>query len=326
MMNDKEIILDIRNLKLWYKVYRDYSYVLDGVNLTVHRGEKVGIVGEAGCGKTTTVKSILGILPENQYVIPEGEILFKGKDVIQMNDKELDNIRTAGASMIYQEPAAALNPVFTIGEQMMDVIRFSKEGCKKTPEEQREMGLQAIRDVFIPDPERIFNYYPTQLSGGMKQRICIAMAIVAQRDMMIADEPGTALDVTIQDQIHKILRKLVAERDMALIMITHSLGVARELTDTINVMYAGVVVESAPTAEVFSNPLHPYTLGLLEAVPKLSGGGINSGIYGSIPDYMQPIKGCRFCSRCSRATAECLVKKPELRDVGNNHKVACFHT
>lgn len=324
-MNNKETILDIRNLKLWYKVYKQYSYVLDGVNLKVHRGEKVGIVGEAGCGKTTTVKSILSILPENQYVIPEGEILFCGKDILKMKASEIEDVRTSGASMIYQEPAAALNPVFTIGEQMMDVIRYSAEGRKKTSEEQRQMGLQAIRDVFIPDPERIFKFYPTQLSGGMKQRICIAMAIVAQRDLMIADEPGTALDVTIQDQIHKILRRLVEERDMALIMITHSLGVARELTDSINVMYAGTVVESAETREVFRNPLHPYTLGLLEAVPKLSGGGVSAGIYGSIPNYLEPIDGCRFCPRCKRATDRCREEKPTANDVGGGHMVACFN-
>lgn len=324
-MDNREVILDIQDLKLWYKVYRQYSYVLDGVNLKVHRGEKVGIVGEAGCGKTTTVKSILSILPENQYVIPEGKVLFKGKDVLKMTAAEIDEVRTAGASMVYQEPSAALNPVFTIGEQMMDVIRYSAEGMGKSKEEQREMGLQAIRDVFIPDPERIFGYYPTQLSGGMKQRICIAMAIVAQRELMIADEPGTALDVTIQDQIHKILRRLVSERDIALVMITHSLGVARELTDTINVMYAGTVVESAETAEVFKHPLHPYTLGLLEAVPRLSGGGITSGIYGSIPNYLEEIKGCRFAPRCSRCTEKCRLMKPAAVEVGGGHKVACFN-
>ena len=318
-------LLEIKDLKLWYKVYREYSYVLDGVNLTVRRGEKVGIVGEAGCGKTTTVKSVLQILPENDYVIPEGQVLFKGEDVLKMNRAQLKAVRTAGVSMIYQEPSAALNPVFTIGEQMLDVVRFSAEGAGKSKEERREMGLQAIRNVFIPDPERIFTYYPNQLSGGMKQRICIAMAIVAQRELMIADEPGTALDVTIQDQIHKILRKLVAERGMSLLMITHSLGVAREMTDSINVMYAGTVVESAPTPELFAHPLHPYTLGLLNAVPRLTGGGVSSGIYGSIPDYSKPIQGCRFCDRCSRATERCRQEKPASRDVGGGHMVACFN-
>ena len=227
----KVVILQIKNLKLWFKVYQGYSKVLDGVNLTVHQGEKVGIVGEAGCGKTTTVKSILGIVPEGQYVIPEGEILYKGKDVLKMSDRDLGQVRSKEISMIYQEPSAALNPVFTIGQQMMEVVKNSAQGKGKSKAEQKQMVLDAIRDVFIPDPERIFTYYPIQLSGGMKQRICIAMAIMTQRDLMIADEPGTALDVTIQDQVHKTLNRLVEERNMSLIMITHSLGVAREITD-----------------------------------------------------------------------------------------------
>lgn len=321
----KEVILQIKNLKLWFKVYQGYSKVLDGVNLTVHQGEKVGIVGEAGCGKTTTVKSILGIVPEGQYVIPEGEILYKGKDVLKMSDRDLGQVRSKEISMIYQEPSAALNPVFTIGQQMMEVVKNSAQGKGKSKAEQKQMVLDAIRDVFIPDPERIFTYYPIQLSGGMKQRICIAMAIMTQRDLMIADEPGTALDVTIQDQVHKTLNRLVEERNMSLIMITHSLGVAREITDSINVMYAGTVVESAPTKEVFRHTLHPYTVGLMEAVPRLSGGGIQSGIYGSIPDYLYPPKGCRFAPRCPHATEACREEKPLLKDVGGGHLVACFH-
>lgn len=227
--------------------------------------------------------------------------------------------------MIYQEPSAALNPVFTIGQQMMEVVKNSAQGKGKSKAEQKQMVLDAIRDVFIPDPERIFTYYPIQLSGGMKQRICIAMAIMTQRDLMIADEPGTALDVTIQDQVHKTLNRLVEERNMSLIMITHSLGVAREITDSINVMYAGTVVESAPTEEVFRHTLHPYTVGLMEAVPRLSGGGIQAGIYGSIPDYLYPPKGCRFAPRCPHATEACREEKPLLKDVGGGHLVACFH-
>lgn len=324
-MADSNMILEIKNLKLWYIVYKGYLKVLDGVNLSVRKGEKVGIVGEAGCGKTTTVKSILNIIPENQYLIPEGEIFYKGRDILKMNEKEMNQIRSGEISMIYQEPANALNPVFTIGQQMMDVVKYSEQGKGKSAEEQKEMVLQAIRQVFIPDPERIFDYYPNQLSGGMKQRICIAMAIMTQRDLMIADEPGTALDVTIQDQIHKTLNRLVDERNMSLIMITHSLGVAREITDSINVMYAGTVVETADTAEVFRHTLHPYTIGLMDAVPRLSGGGIQEGIYGSIPDYQYPPKGCRFAPRCSRATEQCRNCKPVLTDVGGGHKVACFH-
>lgn len=318
-------ILEIKNLKLWYKVYQGYSKVLDGVNLTVGKGEKVGIVGEAGCGKTTTVKSILGIIPEKRYVIPEGQILYKGRDILEMSERELNGIRSGEISMIYQEPAAALNPVFTIGQQMMDVVRYSTQGKGKSRQEQKEMVLRAINDVFIPDAERIFSFYPSQLSGGMKQRICIAMAIMTQRDLMIADEPGTALDVTIQDQVHRTLNELVEKRHMSLIMITHSLGVARELTDSINVMYAGSVVESARTPDLFRRTLHPYTIGLMAAVPRLTGGGIQAGIYGSIPDYLYPPPGCRFAPRCPLVTGECREQKPPLRDTGDGHWVACWH-
>ena len=320
-----ETILEIKDLQFWYKVYKGYSKVLDGVNIAVRKGEKVGIVGEAGCGKTTTVKTILGIVPEKRYVIPSGQILYKGKDILDMSDRELGAIRTGEISMIYQEPSAALNPVFTVGQQMMDVARYSVQGAGKKKNELKGMVLGAIDSVFIPDAERIFGFYPSQLSGGMKQRICIAMAIMTQRDLMIADEPGTALDVTIQDQVHKTLNKLVEERSMSLVMITHSLGVARELTDSINVMYAGAVVESAKTKDLFKRTLHPYTIGLMEAVPRLSGGGVQAGIYGSIPDYLYPPKGCRFAPRCNRATGECFESKPPRVDVGEGHQVCCFH-
>jgi peptide/nickel transport system ATP-binding protein len=177
----------------------------------------------------------------------------------------------------------------------------------------------------ISDPSRILKSYPYQLSGGMKQRICIAMGLVAPRNLLIADEPGTALDVTIQAQIHKLLTNLVDERDMALIMITHSLGVARELVDKIYVMYAGDIVEVAETFDIFDNPLHPYTVGLMNCVPKLSGVGITEGIYGYVPNYINPDKGCRFAPRCSKATEICRKEKPKIREVSNNHQVACYN-
>jgi peptide/nickel transport system ATP-binding protein len=227
--------------------------------------------------------------------------------------------------MIFQEPAAALNPVFTIGVQMFDVIRYS--GLRKEENSRgniKKMAVQAIKEVFIPDAERILTCYPNQLSGGMKQRICIAMAIVTARELLIADEPGTALDVTIQDQVHRLLRDLVEKKGMSLIMITHSLGVAREMTDRIYVMYAGNIVEVAKTEDLFSRPLHPYTLGLLESVPKLTGAGMSHGIYGHIPDYFRPHNGCRFHPRCSLAVPRCCEEKPVLSDLGDAHQLACF--
>ncbi|MDQ0286499.1 peptide/nickel transport system ATP-binding protein [Desulfofundulus luciae] len=318
-------VLEIKNLHVWYRTYGGYSRVLDGVNLHVYKGEKVGLVGEAGCGKTTTMRSVLRILPEGQAHIPEGQILYHGNDILKMKPRELQQVRTRGISMIFQEPAAALNPVFTVGTQMFDVIKYSglsKEESRK--DNIKRLAIQAIKEVYIPDPERILNCYPNQLSGGMKQRICIAMAIVTARELLIADEPGTSLDVTIQDQVHRLLRGLVEKKGMSLIMITHSLGVARELTDRIYVMYAGNIVEVARTSVLFANPLHPYTLGLLSSVPRLTGGGVAEGIYGRIPDYLRPPGGCRFHPRCPRAVQRCREEKPLLRDLGDGHQVACF--
>lgn len=317
-----ERLLEIKNLHVWYRTYSGYARVLDGVNLHVGRGEKVGLVGEAGCGKTTTMRAVLRILPPAQAKIPQGEILFRGSDILKMGPKELNAVRTKGISMIFQEPSAALNPVFTVGTQMLDVVRYS--GLPKEERRRRkEIALQAIREVYIPDPERILGCYPNQLSGGMKQRICIAMAIMTPRELLIADEPGTALDVTIQDQVHRLLRGLVEKKGMALIMITHSLGVAREMTDRIYVMYAGSVVEAAATPELFARPLHPYTRGLLASVPRLTGGGLSAGIYGHIPDYLRPPGGCRFHPRCPEAVPRCRVEKPSPVDAGGGHLVAC---
>ncbi|WP_084170941.1 oligopeptide/dipeptide ABC transporter ATP-binding protein [Desulfofalx alkaliphila] len=319
-------ILDIKELKVWYRTFGGYSKVLEGVNLHVNKGEKVGLVGEAGCGKTTTMRSVLRILPEHQIHIPQGEVLFKGQDILKMSPADLQRVRTKGISMIFQEPSAALNPVFTIGTQLYDVIKYANEGGNKlTKKEIKSIAAQAIREVYIPDPERILESYPNQLSGGMKQRICIAMSIMTPRDLLIADEPGTALDVTIQDQVHRLLRGLVEKKGMSLVMITHSLGVAREMTDRIYVMYAGNIVEVAKTSDLFARPLHPYTVGLMESVPKLSGGGLSEGIFGSIPDYTDPPTGCRFNPRCPRATSRCKEEKPTLLDTGDGHRVACFH-
>lgn len=318
-------VLEIKNLHVWYRTYGGYSRVLDGVDLHVYKGEKVGLVGEAGCGKTTTMRSVLRILPEGQVHVPEGQILYHGNDILKMKPRELQQVRTRGISMIFQEPAAALNPVFTVGTQMFDVIKYSglsKEESRK--DNIKRLAIQAIKEVYIPDPERILNCYPNQLSGGMKQRICIAMAIVTAREILIADEPGTSLDVTIQDQVHRLLLGLVEKKGMSLIMITHSLGVARELTDRIYVMYAGNIVEVARTSHLFANPLHPYTLGLLSSVPRLTGGGVAEGIYGRIPDYLRPPGGCRFHPRCPRAVQRCREEKPLLRDLGDGHQVACF--
>lgn len=322
-MNERT--LDIKNLSVWYKTYRGYAEVVDHVSLCVNKGEKIGLVGESGCGKTTSMKMVMRTLDERIIKVGEdSEILFEGSDVLKMDAKELLEFRRQNASMISQSPMAALNPVFTIGQQMMDVLKYSGKFDKKDKEGMLNAARTAINNVMIPDPDRILKSYPHQLSGGMRQRICIATSLLTPRQILIADEPGTALDVTVQGQIHKLLRALVEEEKRSLIMITHSLGVVRELVDRIYVMYAGNIVENCGTAELFKNPLHPYTQGLLACVPRLSGGGISAGIYGYIPSYVDPPKGCRFFNRCPHCTERCKQEKPGAYQVADGHTVSCF--
>lgn len=315
-------ILAIKGLYAWYKTYAGYAKVLNGVDFSVCQGERVGLVGESGCGKTTLMKTLLQTA--GTYV-PGGEILFEDIDMINATESAIRDVRRKKIAMISQEPMAALNPVFSIGKQMTDVITNYYRGSEKIRKSQAwEIAREAIDKVMIPDAERILSSYPHQLSGGMRQRVCIATALSTPRDLIIADEPGTALDVTIQAQIHKLLRKLTDSRETSLIMITHSLGVARELTDRIYVMYAGNIVEHASVKELFSNPLHPYTKGLLDCVPRLAGGGLSEGIYGYVPDYINPVKGCRFSNRCKYKTERCEKENPLRYTIGDTHDVACY--
>jgi len=317
-------LLNIKDLQIWYKTYRGNAKVVDKINFYINKGEKVALVGESGCGKTTTMKSILQILDARNSIIPNGEILYKGKDILKMTYNDLKDIRRKEVSMISQAPSAALNPVYTVGEQIIDIIKYSDQFKKMSKKEMKKLAFEKIKDVMIPDQERIYNTYPHQLSGGMKQRICIAMSLVVPKSLLIADEPGTALDVTIQKQIHKLLEQLVEEKNMSLIMITHSLAVAREMTERIYVMYAGNIVETCKTIELFNNPLHPYTQGLMKCVPRLTGGGIFEGIYGYVPDYINPAPGCRFSPRCSYAMEICNRKKPPVFAIDKEHQVSCF--
>lgn len=320
-----EKLLDIRDLSVWYKTYRGYAEVVDHVSLYVGPGEKIGLVGESGCGKTTTMKMVMRTLDEGAIKVGDtSKILFEEQDVLEMDSRELLNLRRTKASMISQSPMAALNPVFTIGQQMMDVLMYSGKFAKKDKAGMLDAARQAINSVMIPDPDRILRSYPHQLSGGMRQRICIATSLLTPRQLLIADEPGTALDVTVQGQIHKLLRALVEEEKRSLIMITHSLGVVRELVDRIYVMYAGNIVESCETQELFKNPLHPYTKGLLSCVPRLSGAGISAGIYGYIPSYVDPPQGCRFFNRCPYCTERCKQEKPGTYLAAEHHQVSCF--
>lgn len=323
---DQTPLLEVKNLSVHFKVYGGVLKVLDDVSFYVNPGERVGMVGETGCGKTTTMKAILRVLPMPPAVVPSGEVHFKGKNVLKMGQRELVRMRGQGISMIFQDPTAALNPVFTIGQQISAVIKHaSEESIKMSKREIQARAVRALKEVALADPERLLRSYPVQLSGGMRQRVCIGMALSAEPSLLIADEPGTALDVTIQDQVLRLLQGIVDDKGMSFILISHTLGVVRQTTDRVYVMYAGNMVEVAPTKRLFANPLHPYTQGLMGAVPKLSGGGITEGIPGRLPSYMNPPQGCRFHTRCPHVMPICKREKPPVFNVPQEqHEVACF--
>jgi len=324
-MNEARPLLEIKDLTVQFSVYGGKLQVLDGVDFYMYPGEKVGLVGETGCGKTTTMKAILRVLPSPPAIISRGDIFFGGQDVMRMNEEELSRVRGRGISMIFQDPTAALNPVFSIGEQFEDVIKYSAPpGKSLTKQEIHLRAVKALQEVALADPERLLRSYPIQLSGGMRQRVCIGMALATNPKLLIADEPGTSLDVTIQDQVLRLLRTLVEEKNTSVILITHTLGIVREMTDRLYVMYAGDIVEMAVTKNLFANPLHPYTQGLISTVPRLTGGGIASGIPGRIPNYLTPPPGCRFHPRCPHAMDICRTEKPPAYRVNENHDVACF--
>lgn len=316
----EDALLEVKDLHVWFRVYGGVLKVLNGVNFRVGFGEKVGLVGETGCGKTTTMKTLLRILPP-QARIAGGEALIHGKDVLKMKGRELADLRGRGLSMIFQDPTSSLNPVFTIGQQLCDVIQYST-GEKAAS--KRDMALKALREARLPDPERMLDSYPVQLSGGMRQRVCIAFAIATVRELLIADEPTTNLDVTIQDQVLRLIRDLVDQKGTSLVLIAHSLGLVRETTDRVYVMYAGNMIEMASTEDVFEHPLHPYTQGLLASVPRLTGGGFAEGIPGRIPDYRNPPPGCRFHPRCPYAFEPCAKDQPPFFHLAGGHQVACY--
>jgi peptide/nickel transport system ATP-binding protein len=322
--NQDSLLLQIKDLYVEFAVYGGKLRVLDGVNFRMRAGEKVGLVGETGCGKTTMMKSILQVLPSPPARIPHGEIFFKGSDVLKMNNEQVRRVRGRGVSMIFQDPTAALNPVFTVGQQLEAVIRYSSGGERVSEREAHQRALASLEEVALADPERLLRSYPVQLSGGMRQRVCIGMALSTRPELLIADEPGSSLDVTIQDQVLRLLHKLVDENNTSIILITHTLGVVRETTDRVYVMYAGNIIESSPTKALFEKPLHPYTQGLIQTVPRLTGGGIAQGIPGRIPDYRNPPSGCRFHPRCPFVMEICKQEKPSAFEVEPNHEVACF--
>ena len=321
----EEAILEVKNLKTYF--YNDGKELRasDDLSSQVHKGECVAIIGESGSGKTVEALSILRLIPYPPGLIVDGQILFHGQDLLQMSDQEMRQIRGSKISMIFQEASTALDPVMTIGNQIAEALRIHK-GMKK--KEALEKAVELLRRVDIPNPEQRVKQYPHEFSGGMQQRAMIAMAMSCDPEILIADEPTTALDVTVQAQVLEQLNKLRKESNTALIIITHNLGVVARYADTVKIMYGGKIVESGTPFDIFENPQHPYTIGLVRAVPRLDlprSHGLHT-IPGEPPDMSRiPEQSCAFAGRCPHATQECHTKRPPFVSVGEGHECACFH-
>ncbi|MCP4405185.1 MAG: ABC transporter ATP-binding protein, partial [bacterium] len=293
---------------------------VDGVDLTVNREEVIGIVGETGCGKSVTARSMLKLIPEPGRIV-SGEIFLDGEDILVMDEKKMRDIRGGRISMIFQNPLSSLNPVFTIGSQVSHIIRIHQGLGKK---EARERAVEMFSQVRLPDPVRLLRKYPHELSGGQLQRVMIAMALSCQPELLIADEPTTALDVTIQAQILTLMLGLKEKIRTSIMLITHDLGVVAEICDRIAIMYAGFIVEEAPVGDIFTRSLHPYTEGLMASIPgKGRRGEELEAIEGLVPNLIDPPSGCRFHPRCPIAEKMCTVEKPVLKKKDGVHLVAC---
>ncbi len=317
-----ESLLSIRNLHTQFDTKAGIVRAVDGVDIEIPAGKTVGLVGESGCGKSMTAMSVMGLVSRPGKVT-EGEILFHGEDLLTLSAKERRQLCGNRISIIFQEPMTSLNPVETVGKQVREAILIhNKKEIGK--EEAKEKVLTLFRQVGIPDPERRFRSYPHQLSGGLRQRVMIAMAMACRPDLLIADEPTTALDVTIEAQILWLMKQLQKEQGTSILMITHNLGVVAEICDYVYVMYAGQVVEYADVHELFRNPLHPYTRGLIQSLPKMQSGGERLyNIKGMVPDLLKLPKGCRFAPRCEAACETCVAQEPGLTDCGGGHLVRC---
>ncbi|MFC6333696.1 ABC transporter ATP-binding protein [Paenibacillus septentrionalis] len=316
-----EPLLKVKNLKTYFETPTSQVKAVDGVDFEVGSGKVLCIVGESGSGKSMTSLSLMGLVPEPYGKIVEGEILFEGEDLVKMTETQLSSMRGNKIAMIFQEPMTALNPLFTIGEQIREVL-YRHQKCTK-----KEASLKAIyqlRSVGIPQPEVIVNSYPHQLSGGMRQRVMIAMMMVCEPKLLIADEPTTALDVTIQAQVLELMHELRHKTGTSIILITHDLGVVAEMADNMVVMYAGQIVESGSADEVFDSPLHPYTQALMASIPSMVEEKDKlTAIPGTVPSAANFPQGCRFADRCSLVHANCRSKMPELRELKPGHFVRC---
>ena len=300
---------------------RERAIAVNGVDLAIPAGKTVGLVGESGCGKSVTSLSVMGLLADNGRV-EAGEALFGGVDLLKLSDRELRKIRGNRISMIFQEPMTSLNPVITVGKQVAEALRLHS-GMDRQAAKART--IEIFEKVGIPEPERRYACYPHQLSGGLRQRVMIGMAMVLKPDLLIADEPTTALDVSIEAQILRLMRDLQRESGMSILMITHNLGVVAEICDLVYVMYAGEVVERADVNALFAHCAHPYTRGLMASLPRMTPKGQRLyNIRGTVPNLRAMPSGCRFSPRCEFATERCRVEKPPLADIGGGHLCRCF--
>ena len=322
---EQEVVLEVKNLKTYFYNYDRELRAVDDLSYKVHRGECVAIIGESGSGKTVSALSILRLVSYPPGLIMGGQIMFKGKDLLQMSDEEYRQIRGSDISMIFQEPSAALNPVATIGAQITENIMLHSDMKK---EDAWKRAVELLTEVGIPNAEVRVKQYPFEFSGGMQQRAMIAMAMSCNPEILICDEPTTALDVTVQAQVLEQLNALRQEFDTALILITHNLGVVARYADSVKVVYGGKIVEEGDPTHIFENPHHPYTLGLIRAVPRLDlprSFGLHT-IPGDPPDMSKiPPNACAFAARCQYATEECSCQRPPLEEIEPGHFCACFH-
>ncbi len=319
----RDVLLKVDELRTEFFSSKTKSVTaVDKVSFQIYKGEILGLVGESGCGKSVTSLSVMQLLKDTPGKVTHGQVLLDGQDLLKLSVGEIRAIRGGRMSMIFQEPMSALNPSMRIDRQMMETIMLHTD---KNKEQARAHAADMLKKVGIPDPPRVLKNYPHQLSGGMSQRVMIAMALSCDPELLIADEPTTALDVTIQAQILDLMKKLQQEAQSSILLITHDLGVVAEMCSRVIVMYAGKIVEEAPVSELFNHPTHPYTQGLIASVPKLgSGVKVLPSIPGSVPDLASMPKGCRFAPRCKYATAKCHEMEPELVTVGENQRCRCW--
>ena len=318
-------LLEIKGLKTHFKTDDGWLHAVDGVDIAIDAGETVCVVGESGCGKSVTAKTVMKLIDMPPGRIVAGQVLWKGRDLVPLGPAEMQKIRAKEISIIFQEPMTSLNPVFTVGEQIAESVRLHEGLSKK---EALNRAVEMLKLVNIPTPERRVLDYPHQFSGGMRQRVMIAIALACNPQLVIADEPTTALDVTIQAQILDLLAELKDRLGMAVMLITHAMGVVAEVAQRVVVMYAGKVVEEAPVAELFGNPKHPYTQGLIRSIPRIDTAAAHKvrleAIPGTVPKLIEPAEGCRFAGRCKYATPQCSTATPPLVEVAPGHKVACI--